>query len=253
MLHIATVHFKSPRWIAVQRRELARHLTMPHRVWASIERIDPSHGRCFDRLDEGSGSHAEKLNRLARQIAAEAADDDLLMFLDGDAFPIADPEPLIERGLSGASLLAVRRTENHGDPQPHPCFCVTEVSTWRRLPGDWSEGFTWPGPHGRQITDVGANLLRRLQLTGTPWKPVLRSNRRNPHAVLFGVYGDVIYHHGAGFRWPFTRVDVAALDRFDPLEGSPEMVHLGNRNHTLSEQLFRRIEADDPDWHSELL
>jgi hypothetical protein len=29
---------------------------------------------------------------------------------------------------------------------------------------------------------------------------VLRSNRTNLDPVLFGVYGDTVYHHGAGFR-----------------------------------------------------
>ena len=53
---------------------------------------------------------------------------------------------------------------------------------------------------GKPTTDVGANLLRRLELTDTPWTQVLRSNRRNLDPLYFGVYGGVIYHHGAGFR-----------------------------------------------------
>ena len=122
------------------------------------------------------------------------------MFLDGDAFPIADPMPLIEEGLSRAPLVAVRRAENVGDPQPHPCFCVTSVGTWRSLPGDWSGGPTWPGARGIRVTDVGGTLLRQLELTETPWVQVLRSNRRNLDPLHFAVYGDVIYHHGAGFR-----------------------------------------------------
>ena len=84
------------------------------------------------------------------------------MFLDGDAFPIADPMALIEESLAKAPLVAVRRAENVGDPQPHPCFCVTRVGTWRTLPGDWSGGFTWRGHRGKLVTDVGGNLLRAL-------------------------------------------------------------------------------------------
>jgi hypothetical protein len=120
--------------------------------------------------------------------------------LDGDAFPIADPMPLIEEGLSRAPLIAVRRAENVDQPQPHPCFCVTSVGTWRSLPGDWSGGPTWPGARGIKVTDVGGTLLRQLELTGTPWVEVLRSNRRNLDPLHFAIYGDVIYHHGAGFR-----------------------------------------------------
>jgi hypothetical protein len=47
---------------------------------------------------------------------------------------------------------------------------------------------------------VGANLMRRLELSGTAWVPVLRSNRVDLDPLYFGVYGDAIYHHGAGFR-----------------------------------------------------
>ena len=48
--------------------------------------------------------------------------------------------------------------------------------------------------------DVGGNLLRRLELSETPWVQVLRSNRTDVDPLYFGIYGDVIYHHGAAFR-----------------------------------------------------
>ena len=200
MLHVVTVHFGSPRWIEIQARYLREHLSVPFMTWTSLERIDPAFGVHFDRVLEQRGRHPGKLNHLAMEIAHEAPDEDLLMFLDGDAFPIADPMPLIEDGLSKAPLIAVRRAENVGDPQPHPCFCVTTVGAWRGLPGDWSGGFTWPGHKGKLVTDVGGNLLRQLELSGTPWVQVLRSNRFNPDPLFFGIYGDVLYHHGAGFR-----------------------------------------------------
>jgi hypothetical protein len=256
MLHIATAHFEDPRWIPVQARELRRHLTAPYWVWASLEGIalegiDGAYDEHLHHLDRGSGRHAEKLNRLAVAIASEASDDDLLMFLDGDAFPIADPMPLIESGLEDAPLIAVRRPENGGDPQPHPCFCVTRVGFWRDLPGDWSEGFTWTGPVGKPETDAGANMLRRLEETGTPWTSVLRSNRHDLHPVFFGVYGDVIYHHGAGFRVPFSRADLAQLSP-DDSPHSPAVRELLASNRQASEEMFERIRRDDPDWLAEL-
>jgi hypothetical protein len=247
MLHIVTAHFKTPRWIPIQARQLQRHLTVPHRVWGSLEQVDSSYRRYFDRVDEGSGSHAEKLNRIAAEIAAEAADDDLLMFLDGDAFPVADPVPLIESGLESAPLVAVRRTENGGDPQPHPCFCVTSVELWCNLPGDWSEGFTWTGPLGEPETDVGANLLHQLELSGTPWTPILRSNRHDLHRLFFGVYGDAIYHHGAGFRAAFSRADLAELIP-DEWARSPSVREALARNDRNSMPLFRLLQRDNPDW-----
>jgi hypothetical protein len=200
VLYIASVHYKSPRWIEIQTRHIREHISVPHQTWSSLDGIDPSYGEHFDRILSQRGSHAGKLNHMAMEICQEAADDDLLMFLDGDAFPIADPMGLIEDGLSRAGLVAVRRAENAQEPQPHPCFCVTTVGTWRALPGDWTAGPVWDGPRGKPTTDVGANLMRRLELRGTPWQEVLRSNRRNLDPLYFAIYGDAIYHHGAGFR-----------------------------------------------------
>jgi hypothetical protein len=268
MLHIATAHFMSARWIPIQARELRRHLRIPFRTWASLEGIEPSYGRYFDRVIAQAGPHADKLNHLALEIAHEADDDDLLMFLDGDAFPIADPAPLMEAGLRSTPLLAVRRSENVGDPQPHPCFCVTSVGRWRTLPGDWTKGFMWKDVNGKDRTDVGANLMRQLELTGTPWSPVLRTNRRNLHPLFFAVYGDVIYHHGAGFRSPISHIDVLGLARIPKvnlpivrriawrlgfLRLRAHSRSIARRNQRLSEEIFARIERDDRGWLDELI
>ena len=200
MLYIVTVHYRSPRWIEIQNRYLRRHIQVPFQVWSSLEGIDGSYGRYFDRVLEQRGLHAAKLNHLAMEVTHVAAEEDLLMFLDGDAFTIADPMPLIEESLQRAPLLAVRRAENVDEPQPHPSFCVTTVGTWRSLPGDWTAGPTWTGAHGQPTSDVGANLLRKLELSQTPWVQVLRSNGRNLDPLHFAIYGGVVYHHGAGFR-----------------------------------------------------
>src|SRR5438477_9222711 len=141
VLHIATVHFGSPDWIEIQTRYLRRHIAVPYQTWASVESIDASYGSYFDHIIDQAGRHSGKLNHLATEILVEAREDDLLMFLDGDAFPITDPMPLIADGLARGKLVAVRRSENLGDRQPHPCFCVTTAGTWRQLCGDWSAGY----------------------------------------------------------------------------------------------------------------
>jgi hypothetical protein len=266
VLHIATVHYKSPRWVEVQTRFLKRHLGEPFETWTSLRHIDPAYGRYFDHVVEQRGGHAEKLNHLALEISHRAADDDLIMFLDGDAFPIADPMPLVRDALSRAALVAVRRAENVNEPQPHPCFCATTVGTWRTLPGDWSRGHVWPEVDGRLVSDVGANLLRALELTETPWVEVLRSNGTELNQLFFAIYGDVIYHHGAGFRESSV---VSRSDRGQAPEalGLPRIpvagrvVHRLNRsrrrawreekeeqNRGQSDAIFERIAADEPGW-----
>jgi hypothetical protein len=265
LLYIATVHYRSPRWIEIQTQHLRKHLSVPHQLWSSLEHIDPAYGVHFDRVLEQRGSHAGKLNHMAMEISHLADAEDLLMFLDGDAFPIKDPMELIEDGLSRAPLVAVRRAENVEEPQPHPCFCVTTVGTWRELPGDWTAGPTWPGAHGKPTTDVGGNLLRRLELSGTPWVEVLRSNRRNLDPLSFAVYGDVIYHHGAGFR--IGELSPAHREQAPPGLPVPRLAPLrplrnylnhmrwkrwesATRKHqkTESMRIYERIKRGDPDW-----
>ncbi len=270
MLYIATVHYRSPRWVEIQARHLREHLSVPYQTWTSLERIDPSFGVHFDRVLEQRGSHAGKLNHLAMEISQVASADDLLMFLDGDAFPIADPMPLIEQGLERAPLVAVRRAENADEPQPHPCFCVTTVGTWRSLPGDWSAGPTWTGAHGKPTSDVGGNLLRRLELSGTPWVEVLRSNRRDIDPLYFAVYGEAIYHHGAGFRLgelsPAHRRHAPSplpVPRLAPLRPLRNLLNrrrwrrweksTQERQLRQSEEFFARIARGDEEWLAELL
>jgi hypothetical protein len=208
VIHVATVHWRSARWIDVQRAYLERNLNEPFRVYGALEEIDDAYRGRFDRAVDTIGEHAGKLNLLAEVIAEEADRDDLLVFLDGDAFPVADPLPVAREGLARSALVAIRRDENLGDRQPHPSFCVTTVGTWQDLHGDWSAGYPWEAG-GTMMSDVGGNLLHALESRGLAWTPLLRSNRVDLHPVWFGVYGGVVYHHGAGFRPAVSRVDLA--------------------------------------------
>ena len=267
MLYVATIHYKSPRWIEIQAGYLRRHLAVPYQTWSSLEGIDRSYASYFDRVLEQRGPHAGKLNHLALEISHVAEDDDLIMFLDGDAFPIADPMPVLTDGLGKAPLVAVRRAENLDDPQPHPCFCVTSVGTWRTLPGDWSQGWVWPPTNGRRVSDVGANLLRALELSQTPWVQLLRSNGSKPHSLFFAIYADIVYHHGAGFRddalprvdrhrlkareaeqrtrHPARRLVSAGIER---IRGGSAWNEAIERNNQQSRLIFEAIESGETDW-----
>lgn len=258
MLHIATVHYQTPQWIDVQLRQLATYVSAPYSVWASLEGIDSCHASKFDVTFNLQGSHPDKLNFLAAAICGRANPDDYLMFLDGDAFPVADPVPAYREALARSSLLAVQRPENLGDVQPHPCFAVTTVRTWRELHGDWSAGYTWTNSEGSQVTDVGGNLLAALEREGCTWQRLRRSNRLDLHPVWFGIYGDLVYHHGAGFRVPVSRVDLRPVRALaspwrhgDAVRNTLHRVHRcglrgvsGRRAAKLSAQVSERIRAD---------
>jgi hypothetical protein len=277
MIHIATVHFNSGRWIEIQRRYLDRFIGEEFRVYGSLEGVPQEFERFFDVVVPSHGPHAGKLNLLGRVVLAQAHPDDLIFFLDGDAFPIADLTGVVREHLRDAAVAAICRLENGGDRQPHPCFCAVRAATWSELPGDWSEGH----PIRESVTDVGANLLFQLESKGLEWSRILRSNRCELHPVLFGIYGDLIYHHGAGFRAiPLTRQDGSAASsssrlrwrrRKAPTTGEvgphfksfleqrgltedhvDDIVKAASRNATLSKQVFSRIQAD-PDFYRQFL
>jgi len=141
---------------------------------------------------------------------------------------------------------------------------VTTVGAWRSLPGDWSLGPVWPARR-ELVSDVGATLMRALELSGTPWVPLLRTNGAKLHPLLFAVYGEIVYHHGAGFREKaLPRIDRERLiaqrpprrflrDAIDRARGGMDTgVRGGNeriaQNNRDSQRVFEAIQRDDPDW-----
>lgn len=209
VFHVVTVHWQSDAWIDPQRRFLDRNLPGGTRYYAALHGVPQERFGDFDYAEDLPGTHPEKLNALAGAVSESAGPDDVLLFVDGDAFPIV---PIDESILDEAPLVAVRRDENLGDPQPHPCFCVTTVGLWSEIEGDWTRGHEWVNAAGDSVTDVGGNLLARLESRGVAWRPLLRSNTQNPHPLWFAVYGGIAYHHGAGFRERIGRVDGLAHD-----------------------------------------
>jgi hypothetical protein len=263
MLYVATVHHLSARWIDVQLAYLRRHISEPFKVYACLQGLD-DHVKKFDRVIPAVGSHPGKLNLLAREVTLDADPDDIIMFLDGDAFPIRDPMPTIKRALERHEAVAVQRREMAGDVQPHPCFCAMRVSTWDRIRGDWTDGHPWTTSDGRLVSDVGGNLLRQFQLHSATWEPLLRTNHHSLHPLWFGIYGEVIYHHGAGFRGRVSRLDWRDAPRswpVPPVAVAREVVKLANeirarywrkrlvdRMSALSDAVYARLVVD-PDFH----
>jgi hypothetical protein len=216
VIHIATVHWRSDRWIDLQCAALQRYTGEPFRIYAFLDNVDRAYDRHFFYISrEPIRVHPIKLNLLADVIRFHAQPDDLLIFVDGDAWPVRDYVPFIREQLSRVPLIAVRRSENGEDKQPHPSFAATTVGFWQRLGGDWHAGYTWDaaGANGAttRLTDIGGNLLGRLRDQQIDWLPLLRSNTVNLHPLWFGIYGNIVYHHGAGFRFNHSRADAQVL------------------------------------------
>src|SRR2546423_15217710 len=113
MIHVATVHYGDPRWIEPQLRHFDRYLEK-YRIYsfvdeASLERTE----RFYYRSTENLGDHATWLNMLAEIIRFNADPSDPILFIDGDAWPIAPVAPLIRDRLPQHRLVAVQRYENN--------------------------------------------------------------------------------------------------------------------------------------------
>jgi hypothetical protein len=247
VINIATVHWQSARWIEAQLHYVDRSLDVPYRVFAALNGIeDPRLWERFHFAADLEGGHASKLNQLADIIAKDSEPDDILVFLDGDAFPVGPLSPWLEDTLRRFPLTAIRRDENLGDCQPHPSFCATTVGLWQEIEGDWRAGGTWINTAGREVADVGGNLLYNLRERQIDWLPLLRTNTNNPHPVWFGVYDHRVYHHGAGFQ--STRVErVDWADRYESNAASGRSLRPTAESPSLG-TLRAQLAADPGAW-----
>ncbi len=258
MIHVLTVHWEDERWIDVQLRYLQSHIGEPFLTYAFLNGIpDDYRARFFYSSREPIKSHPVKLNLLADIASFNAEDpDDWLLFIDGDAFPIGDVVGFGREKLLQFPLLAIQRKENDGDRQPHPSFCLTTVGFWRSLGGDWREDQGWTNERGETVHDVGGNLLAALERSESRWYPMLRSNKVDLHPVFFGVYDDLVYHHGAGFRRAWSRADTLRASEDSGLMWSllPKRLRgLATRgaaiqNERTSAEIFRDI-REDPEFY----
>jgi hypothetical protein len=258
-IHVATVHWRSERWIDIQRRYFERYLSAPYRVYAFLNDVPGDHADKFSHISrEAIKNHPTKLNLLC-EVICSAADDpsDVLLVLDGDAFPVTPIVPVLDDLLESHRLIAVQRLENHGDLQPHPSFCATTVGFWTAIRGDWRKGYKWLNEQDQPETQVGGNLLGQLERAGVDWYPLRRVNRVNLHPLFFGLYGDarhgpVAYHHGAGFHTGVGR-DARELARAQAVENderarSEIRRQMQHKKKTLSKQVFDRISTDEEFW-----
>jgi len=209
MINIVTIHWLSSQWIDPQLDHLERNLGGPFRVFASLNGPEALGARSrFHFAEDLPGGHASKLNALAQRVLQDSEPSDVLIFLDGDAFPVQPLGEWIGRTLAQHPLAAVRRAENAGDLRPHPCFCMTTVGFWETIVGDWRPA-PWTSPGGEEFVDAGTVLYKTLLDRGIGWMPMLRTNTHDLHPLWFAIYDHRIYHHGAGFRSRFSYADAA--------------------------------------------
>ena len=136
--------------------------------------------------------HGRALDRLLKEVPG---DTEYVVTLDTDSFPIRDGwlENVLGRLKGGASLAGVWRDEMAPEIRPyvHPSCLAARRETLVGL------GINFAREDGQ---DVGQNITEAVLGAGGTISRLRRSNSRNFHFLLAGVYGDLVYHHGAGSR-----------------------------------------------------
>lgn len=214
MIHIVTVHFRSLDWIPIQHAYINANVSQ-FKIWYFIDEVefepwpfdfDVHYKSRSEVWNEHVGKdHAIKLDKMVNELLANEPDDDVVLFLDGDSFPIAPIDKLIDEALTDNDFFAIVR-EEIGQAFPHPSFACCRLGFWRKHNLSWRL-CGW---------DTGGCLFRHFNAHNIKWKKVLRSHslcdpEPDPEypavgvhlKLLFGVYGGFIYHHGAYFRYRF--------------------------------------------------
>lgn len=140
-------------------------------------------------------THPEALDFLVGKTGPET---EYIITLDSDCFPIRDGwiEQLTAKLDSGYALAGIWRDEM----LPYaPAFIHPSCMAIRRedLLGLGDVSFA-----RRANVDLGFNITQWFTERGREFCKLRRSNRTNLHFLLGGIYGDLLYHQGAGSRLP---------------------------------------------------
>src|SRR3954454_3326596 len=166
---------------------------------------DPKVRRFQPRQEGRSLRHGPSLDRLVKRVRPGT---EFVITLDTDSFPIRDGwiENLTGR-LTGDVLLAGVWRDEMLPVKPafiHPTCLAIRRSTLQDLGAGFAIG---------SGADVASNITDAVHARGARTSKLWRSNRWNPHFLMGAVYGDLIYHQGAGSRAPvFSRTSDPAHD-----------------------------------------
>ena len=172
--------------------------------------------------------------------------------LDVDSFPIRDSwvDVLLNAAPAESGLSGVLRSENGDVALPHPsCILARRDFFERFMPSFSPDSDSTPGfrtfLHSTgQSADTGIRLGYILWQNKIRWGYLVRTNTRNPHYLMAGIYGDIIFHLGSAGRGNVFRQDFnnSILHR---ASAPIERVHtVGPRSQALQRALLRFARRD---------
>ena len=83
----------------------------------------------------------------------------------------------------------------------------------------------------------------KMKKHNNEYYPITRSNKVNLHALYFGIYEDLIYHHWAGSRRMITRQDRIKHKQLggDGFKEDESLRRIAEENHQTSNEVFEQI------------
>ncbi len=163
--------------------------------------------------DHPSKQHSMALTQLMNYAVNDGVE--AIYTLDVDSFPIS--KSWMKKMYSSASqnngICAVHRLENGDKFLPHPSGCVVLADFVKDNPFEFypedieTTGKTFIDETG-QRPDSGIGLGYVLWKGNKTWAQLVRSNERDLHYMMAGIYGNVVFHFGAGSRSPLFAKEV---------------------------------------------
>ena len=177
-IHIITIHYKSTNWLDLQLKKINKHFEN-FKIYTIYNKMDMSNhenqfnyckwgrvrnkGVNFDGIPLRSWNHWTKLDNLTNMVVNDddTNDDDILIWLDCDAFPVADVNDFIDSKLKEFEFFAINRKEMNNSVIPHPSFAGCKVKLWKKFNLSW-EGIPH-APLGEETHDTGGKMYAILQ------------------------------------------------------------------------------------------
>ena len=160
-----------------------------------------------------SKQHSMALTQLMKAALSDGREE--IFTLDVDSFPIQKGwmNLMVTKAKNTGGVCAVHRIENGDVFLPHPCGTVILAPFFHKYPFEfYPENIESVGSEflskTNQRADSGIGLALALWTNEHSWSELPRSNRVNLHYLIAGVYGDVIFHLGAGSREPIFSKEI---------------------------------------------
>ncbi len=213
--------------VSIHLDRIAQHTAVPYTIYATAERC-PEAGRellrsrsevrvCSVTRSEARGSreHSVYLDALMR-VALEDPEITHICTLDVDSFPVADRwlDHLLTVTPPASGLAGVLRLENGDTALPHPSCILATRAFFERFRPSFSPDAEHTAEYRKfirstgQAADTGIRVGSVLWNHRLPWGHVLRTNVENPHYLMAGIYGDIVFHLGGVGRKKLFRQDL---------------------------------------------